>query len=343
MKPYFTYGAKASDRDLVTSTTVYSGQHKRYFSSLDAEIFIGGERILDIARIDFNYEEKKLPIYGFNSFIPSRIIVGQKLITGTFVIQFTETGYIAKLLDRIEESKIANQWDKVGISCDPNNAALFKKSFDILIGYGGYDVPEEFSYNATYQILQGVYINGYQQILDTSGEPVYEVYSFIARNLEFKKLGEAITVPDNNLSTDIGGKGKSIGPIVEDIELIESNNITEENYENSLIVDIKHIEKESFDSDIRVRFPQIIKGTTKATIESVRLTISDNQVNMSKSFMLNKYGFDWMISLNKSDTDKINKKVKTVGVNCLLEIEYKLSNTTGIKSLSKNVRMLAGN
>lgn len=343
MKPYFTYGAKASDRDLITSTTVYSGQHKRYFSSLDAEIFIGGERILDIARIDFNYEEKKLPLYGFNSFIPSRIIVGQKLITGTFVINFTETGYIAKLLDRIEESKIANQWDKVGISCDPNNAALFKKSFDILIGYGGYDVPEEFSYNATYQILQGVYINGYQQILDTSGEPVYEVYSFIARNLEFKKLGEAITVPDNNLSTDLGGKGKSIELPIDDMEIVESNEVTEEIYDSSLIVDVTNIIKTSSNSDIRVRFPQIIKGTTKATIENVRLTIADNQVNMSKSFVLNKYGFDWMIGLNKTDTDKIKNKVKTIGVNCLLEINYKLPNSNSIKSVSKNVRMIAGN
>ena len=78
-KPYFTHGVNmsASDRDLVTSTTMYNGQLKRYFSSLDAEIFIAGERILDIVRLDFSYEEKKMPYYGFNSYWPSRIFVGQ--------------------------------------------------------------------------------------------------------------------------------------------------------------------------------------------------------------------------------------------------------------------------
>ena len=30
IKPYFTYGVSASDRDLITSTTTYSGVHKRY-------------------------------------------------------------------------------------------------------------------------------------------------------------------------------------------------------------------------------------------------------------------------------------------------------------------------
>ena len=59
IKPYFTYGVSASDRDLITSTTTYSGVHKRYFSSLDAEIFIGGERIRFLKKIikrniDFN-------------------------------------------------------------------------------------------------------------------------------------------------------------------------------------------------------------------------------------------------------------------------------------------------
>ena len=73
IKPYFSYGKFSNDRDLITSTTTYSGAQKRYFSSLDAEIFIGGERILDIVRIDFSYEEKKMPYYGFNSFTPSKI------------------------------------------------------------------------------------------------------------------------------------------------------------------------------------------------------------------------------------------------------------------------------
>ena len=169
IKPYFTYGAKASDRDLVNSTVNYGGKLKRYFSSLDAEVFIGGERIVDINRIDFNYTEQKMPIYGFNSFLLSRIFVGQKIVQGTFVINFTEVGYIANLLDRIDGSSLSSPFDKVGISCDIYNTAMFKKCFDILIGYGGYNVPEEASLNNTCQVIRGVYISVFQQILDTSG------------------------------------------------------------------------------------------------------------------------------------------------------------------------------
>ncbi|MEG1494737.1 MAG: hypothetical protein RR406_00335 [Bacilli bacterium] len=207
-KPYFTYGASASDRDLITSTTTYSGVHKRYFSSLDAEVFAGEERLLDIVRIDFSYEEKKLPYYGFNSFVPSKIFVGQKIVQGTFVINFTEAGYMAKLLQKIDKSELSSDYDLIGQSCNNENAPLFGKQFDILVGYGGHKVASETSLNSTHMVIQGVCINGYQQILDTSGEPVMEVYSFIAKAIKFdgfkypEKQDTPIINEDNSDDTD---------------------------------------------------------------------------------------------------------------------------------------------
>lgn len=337
MKPYFTYGAKASDRDLVTSTVKYSNTLKRYFSSLDAEIFIGGERILDINRIDFSYEEKKLPIYGFNSFIPSRIIVGQKIIQGTFIINFTEVGYIANLLEKIDESAIANQWDKVGVSCDINNAALFKKSFDILIGYGGYDVPEETSYKSTYQILQGVYINGYQQILDTSGEPIYEVYSFIARNLAFSK--KKVDEPLPPVESIIGDKGETdtFVKIEEDkVEIVDENENNSPVNENTLSVNLKYIPLTDSTSKIRLAFSSNI---LKWIITDVRLNIADVEMQMSKSFVLKREGTNWVYNLTKIDTDKLNKKFKkNNSMNCTLEVKIKNPDGT-ITNKTKSVKM----
>lgn len=337
MKPYFTYGAKASDRDLVTSTVKYSNTLKRYFSSLDAEIFIGGERILDINRIDFSYEEKKLPIYGFNSFIPSRIIVGQKIIQGTFIINFTEVGYIANLLEKIDESAIANQWDKVGVSCDINNAALFKKSFDILIGYGGYDVPEETSYKSTYQILQGVYINGYQQILDTSGEPIYEVYSFIARNLAFSK--KKVDEPLPPVESIIGDKGETdtFVKIEEDkVEIVDENENNSPVNENTLSVNLKYIPLTDSTSKIRLAFSSNI---LKWIITDVRLNIADVEMQMSKSFVLKREGTNWVYNLTKIDTDKFDRKFKKNNfINCTLEIKIKNPDNT-ITNKTKSVKM----
>lgn len=336
MKSYFTYGTTASNRDLVTSTVKYSNTLKRYFSSLDAEIFIGGERILDINRIDFSYEEKKLPIYGFNSFIPSRIIVGQKIIQGTFVINFTEVGYIANLLEKIDESAIANEWDLVGQSCDPNNAALFKKSFDILIGYGGYDVPEETSYKATYQILQGVYINGYQQILDTSGEPIYEVYSFIARNLAFtKQKAEEELDPVEQIVGDKGETDTFVPTVKEDeVEIVDENQTTGTIDDNTIAVNLRYVS----DSNSRIKLV-FTDNTVKRTVTSTRLTIADVEIGMSKSYVLKQQGTDWIYYLTKTDIDKLNKKFsKNSYMECTLEVKIKNSDNT-ISNKTKNVRM----
>ena len=341
MKSYFTYGASASDRDLVTSTVNYSGVLKRYFSSLDAEVFIGGERILDINRIDFTYEEKKLPLYGFNSFIPSKVIVGQKIIQGTFVINFTEVGYLAKLIERVKESKLASEYDKVGKSCSTENAALFKKSFDILIGYGGHDVPNEISYNETYQLLEGVYITGYQQILDTSGEPIFEVYSFLAKNLNYKNA-----YPESSVST-----GQEILPGSDSIkedeeEIIEERyilvNIEEDNDLNDTKIGmtINQVRMDADTCKIKMTFPQVEEQAIPVTISSVKVTISDLLIDMSKTFELKKRDKEWNIKLTREETNKINKRIDSAqkGVDCLVEVTIIKSDNTE-ETLMKNTKI----
>lgn len=321
MKSYFKYGQTASNRDLITSTTTYSNVTKRYFSSLDAEIFIGGERILDIKRIDFTYEEKKLPIYGFNSFIPSKIFVGQKLIQGTFIINFTEVGYIAKLLDKIEESSIAGPYDKVGLSCDVNNADLFKKQFDILIGYGGYNVSEETSYKNTYQKILGVSINGYQQILDVDGEPIYEVYSFIARNLTYDNAYPSNSIVSDTTTTNTTDTTNEID--IEDYELVDANNIT--NTTDYMIpISLKQIKMAEDTCKIRAIFPDIIDNSDINSIRilSVTVTISDILIDMSKTFKLTLRDNEWNVILSRSDTQKINKRLDTNKyIDCRLDVE----------------------
>lgn len=319
IKPYFTYGVSASDRDLITSTTMYNGQLKRYFSSLDAEIFIGGERILDIVRLDFSYEEKKMPFYGFNSFWPSRIFVGQKLIQGTFAINFTEPGYIAKLLQNIEKSESQDSYSLVGKSCSLENSPLFSKAFDILIGYGGYDVENETSYNSCYQVLEGVMINGYNQILDTSGEPIMEAYSFVAKNLKFGGYEFKNDSSDNNNSdnsdTDSSGT-TSIGGIEIVEKRIDSDvaNLMDKTQKDSkllgVIVDTTnalHVKDKK--SHIYVDFTFLNDNNTYVK-DNVSLTIHDNELNISETYTLvkkkdNTFGY----ILDETKTDKIKRKL----------------------------------
>lgn len=299
-KPYFTHGVNlaASDRDLVTSTTMYSGQLKRYFSSLDAEVFIGGERILDIVRLDFSYEEKKMPFYGFNSFWPSRIFVGQKIIQGTFAINFTEPGYIAKLLQKIDGSAAQDSASLVGQTCSLENSPLFGKAFDILVGYGGFNVENEASFRNTHQILEGVMVNGYSQILDASGEPVMEVYSFMAKNLKFggyefdkNSYNDDIASSDS----DIGSSGPTHLGGIEIVEKRISGDVADlrdkyhkDNTLLGVIVDVTnalHLKDDK--SHIYIDFAFLNDNKTYIK-ENVSLTIHDNELRISETYTLIK-------------------------------------------------------
>ncbi len=336
-KPYFSYGTNfpASNRDLVTSTIKYENQTKRYFSSLDAEIYIGGERLLDINRIDFTYQENKMPMYGFNSFMPSRIFVGQKIIQGTFVIAFTKPGYIAELITKVDESTIAGDYDKVGISCDANNAALFKRSVDIMIGYGGYKNNEN-SYNSCFQTLEGVYITGFQQILDTSGEPVYEVYSFMARNLSFKGIEDIYKkgISENEYDSS---KTQDTNETKQSEEIIENSKIAKALFSSQL----NYIKSEENNrATIQIAFPQ----DSNDAVQEVRVTISNNKIGISKTYKLDAANNGWWVyhlkdgneisKLNK-ELDKLNKSLD----NCLLEIKFKDESNTN-RTASQNVKMI---
>lgn len=322
-KPYFTHGVNlaASDRDLVTSTTMYSGQLKRYFSSLDAEVFIGGERILDIVRLDFSYEEKKMPFYGFNSFWPSRIFVGQKIIQGTFAINFTEPGYIAKLLQKIEGSAAQDSASLIGQTCSLENAPLFGKAFDILVGYGGFNVENEASFRNTHQILEGVMVNGYSQILDTSGEPVMEVYSFIAKNLKFG----GYKFDNNSYNDDITSSDSDInssGPTyLGGIEIVEKRlsgevaDLTDKCQRDctllGVIVDVTnalHIKDNK--SHIYIDFAFLNDNNTYVK-ENVSLTIHDNDIGISETYTLikkkdNTFGY----ILDEAKTKLVKEKLQ---------------------------------
>lgn len=362
-KPYFTHGVNmsASDRDLVTSTTMYNGQLKRYFSSLDAEIFIAGERILDIVRLDFSYEEKKMPYYGFNSYWPSRIFVGQKIIQGTFAINFTEPGYIAKLLQKMgTSSAMQSNSELIGKACSIENSPLFGRAFDILVGYGGYNTNSHESFRNTHQILEGVYINGYSQILDTSGEPVMEVYSFMAKNLkiggyEFDENQYKGNYADKeNLEMEDAEFAEQEG--IEIVEFRDSAEVTElksrcDKNEKLLgiVVDVTHaLHNQDEGSHIYVEFKNFFNGETSAYVSgNVTLLIHDNEVTLPETFSLvRKKGEIFGTVLDKEKTklikDKLAKKNATQKlVSC--SISGIVMNKDSKKPFNEIVHMRKGN
>ena len=72
-----------------------------YFSGSNVKVYFGSVRIEPIAAIQFTLQEQIVPIYGFHSYTFDRISRGQRIVQGSFTLNFTENGYLQTVLDRI--------------------------------------------------------------------------------------------------------------------------------------------------------------------------------------------------------------------------------------------------
>lgn len=192
-RPYYTYGTNLLNRETYTSTVNTTYGIRRYFSSIDTDVYFGNQIIDEMVAFDFVLEENKMPIFGYNNFSPKRMIIGRKNIQGSFAINFTQTFSLKALIDGLDESLYASEYEEPQFYCEGDNA-LFGKGFDITLSYG--EAKDAGSYNACTQTLVGCYITSYRQAFDTSGEPILDMYTFIAKDL--------IITTDSTSSTSSG-------------------------------------------------------------------------------------------------------------------------------------------
>jgi hypothetical protein len=219
MSSYYTYSGNLGDRNKFTSTvdrkTIKDSLvTKRYFSQLDTEIYFGAEHVDEIVAFDFTVSEPKLPIYGFNSFYANRIVSGRRTIQGTFAINFNSskdkegvdiipgTYYLLNILEKIDDSILKAKYETGDLTLDYEsllfrcegedstglgigNNALFSKIFDITLSYGYGKTEGMQTYGSCYQTLVGVQIVDYRQALDTEGNPILDMYSFIAKDIRY--------------------------------------------------------------------------------------------------------------------------------------------------------------
>ena len=208
MSSYYTYEGNLRDRNKFTSTVNTTFGTKRYFSQLDTEVDFGAEQIDEMVAIDFTISEPKLPIYGFNSFYANRIVSGRRTIQGTFAINFTSTTYLLNIFNRIDDSILKARYNPTGSDllldyesllyrCEGEdttglgigNNAVFSKIFDITLSYGYGKTEGKQTYNCCWQTLVGVQIVDYRQALDTEGNPILDMYSFIAKDIRYIDAG----------------------------------------------------------------------------------------------------------------------------------------------------------
>ena len=220
MAGYYKYSANMNDRTYFTSVvTTTAGDVKRYFSNVESEIYFGDKEMEDIYQFQFSIDEKVLPIYGYNGYHASELVSGQRLIQGQFIVNYTNGQEIKATLGEIDssvnESILADAYHPGGGSmADP----IYNKLFDIMIGYGYYNVKDKQTYNATCQTLIGCKINGMQKVIDSTGQPIMEVYSFFAMDFIEENVIESETSSSNNSSNknNKGGKETSLAYVCSD-------------------------------------------------------------------------------------------------------------------------------
>jgi hypothetical protein len=200
---YTNTAQRLGNKTLFSSSVPSVNGTKRYFSGLDAEIYFGNTYIDETVQIAFTVQQSTLPLFGYNSYIFDAVAQGSRIINGQFVVNFTKASYLYEVLNTLadidsnnnmtvtttkensssEQNKTTNKPRQLEIT---KKAPMWNKSFNIVCSYG--DAREISSVNSTMLQLDNVVITGCSQQYGIDGEPIYETYTFIARDIEFLPL-----------------------------------------------------------------------------------------------------------------------------------------------------------
>ena len=284
--PYYLYGGNLLNREKYTSVVKTAYGVRRYFSSIDTDVYFGNKRMDEMVAFDFIIDEKKIPIYGYNNFSPKRIITGQKTIQGSFAINFTQTFSLKNIIDGLDESIYASQYEETQFYCGDDNQALFGKGFDITLSYG--DAKGEGSYNACTQTLVGCYITSYRQAFDTSGEPILDMYTFIAKDLILNTDVSMEVIPETDPRAKNDDKSREEEQVLDfedmiisdDIDFIESEC---EAHPSTIGVYVNPVYNYDYDGTYSIS-TMVMSMTTGAELENVSVSIEIDDVAYSHSF-----------------------------------------------------------
>ena len=194
-----------------------------YFSGCSIDINFAGKKIDEIVQLEFMVQEQVMPIYGYNSFKFDEMVRGSRLIQGSFGINYKDKNYLKDKVKKgwsqaqreystntdtedsvdmddeeqrdIMISKYKEKYWNAGSEDSNKQPSLYNQSsFDISINYGkqrdGKNIEflknglEDIENDSTRVIIEDVYLTGNSQTIELSGQPIKEVYTFIARDIK---------------------------------------------------------------------------------------------------------------------------------------------------------------
>ena len=201
---HYTTPSMLNSKTITNTAFNRHGASTRHFSGTDAEIYFEDYFIDEITQFAFQVQQNTLPLFGYNSYVFDDVAVGARSISGNFAINFTKSGYLYEVLNTLKQLTIKNapqtrsiledgtldQHDELLINREDLSEdktiehirkPLWKHSFNIVLSYG--DQKKMDSPSGTMYVLTGVQLSGSGQSFNSSGEPIMEVYSFIAQDL----------------------------------------------------------------------------------------------------------------------------------------------------------------
>lgn len=194
-------------------TNIINGE-KRYYSSIDAEIYLGDKFVDEITTIQWSVQQQAMPIYGYNSYTFDDVAVGSRLVQGQFSVNFLKAGYLKQMQDDPAFGSVSRKIYGVDNKAKSKfeddfrkrlNTPMWDRGFDIVVGFGDHGKKVDSLKNSmyqTYMVLDCCQITGSMIQLDYNGEPVQEMYTFIARDIKYKSATEAEKNPAGSNGTD---------------------------------------------------------------------------------------------------------------------------------------------
>lgn len=188
-----------------TANGIYvdSAYIKRYYSVIDAEVYFGNEYVEDIHDINWSVKQNVTPLFGYNSYTYDELARGNRLIVGSFLINFTSPNYLFSILkeaDKANVTSITNMTSYTvpvlsksktpsirkgtyGSQEKGHNTHMWPQTFDIDIIFG----EKTGAGDPVHILLLGCAIQDCQMALSASasGSPpvIMERYSFIAQDI----------------------------------------------------------------------------------------------------------------------------------------------------------------
>ena len=161
---------------------------KRYYSSTDAIISFKGVELEEVVAIQWQINEPKQPLYGYNSWTFDEVAVGARIVQGTFIINFIIPDYLNRILTGAEgtdDTKIIYKNDGTKKPQD-RHKKYFPNCFTIDIGFGKKD-KDAITGDRPHIFLDSVFVQSAETLCDQNGSPVMESYAFVARDRDFSR------------------------------------------------------------------------------------------------------------------------------------------------------------